>query len=113
MPKVVHTRLLFWARGMAVFPWLILIHPSRRGDEALLAHERKHCEQMQRIGWPRFWWQYAIDPGFRLEMELEAYRVTLQHRPHALEDIARTLASEYHLDLSVEEARDLLRKPAT
>ena len=108
-----HTRLLFWAHGFAPLPWLVVIHPSRRGDEALLAHEKIHCAQIKRHGVLRFWWFYLIDEHFRCRMEVEAYRVQLRLRPDRLQAFAESLASNYQLDLTPDEARELLLQPAT
>lgn len=114
---IVHTRLLFWADGMAVAPWLILIHPTRRGDEPLLVHERTHCQQMREHGWWAFVLQYAFSRAFRLRMELEAYRAQIEHitaadstrRQAAVNGFARALSEKYMLRLTYEQARALLQ----
>jgi hypothetical protein len=107
--KVICTRLLFWADGMVLLPWLVLIHPRGRGDPGLLAHEAVHCRQMREVGVLRFWWHYLTCPAFRLWSEVEAYRVSLRHRPSALRQFARNLAHGYWLALREEEAERLLR----
>ena len=107
--RILSTRLLFWADGMAVTPWLVLIHPSGRRDSGLLAHEAVHCRQMREVGMLRFWWHYFTCPAFRLWAEVEAYRVSLQHRPNAMRQFARALAHGYLLGIGEEQAERLLR----
>ena len=112
--RVVHTKLLFWANGMALTSRLILIHPSRRGDEALLAHERVHCEQIAAepfVVW--FWLKYLFNDAFRLRTEVQAYKVQIAAMPEAaresaLENAARLLANNYRLAITLDEARELL-----
>ena len=112
--RVIHTPLLFWASGMALTSRLILIHPSRRGDEALLAHERVHCAQIAAepfVIW--FWAKYLLSPAFRLRVEVEAYRVQIAAKPEAarevaIETAARLLANNYRLAITLDEARELL-----
>lgn len=44
----------------------------------LIAHEEVHVEQQKRAGGPDEWWKLWItDINFRLEQELQAYRVQL------------------------------------
>jgi hypothetical protein len=108
--RIIHTRLLFWANGMALSASVILIHPSRRDDTALLAHERAHCEQIAEHGVIGFWLRYLnpFSSGFRQRMEVAAYREQLQHRPERLEAYALALSKQYLLSLTVDEARALL-----
>ena len=102
------TRLLFWADGMAVTPWLVLTHPRARKDAGLLAHEAVHCRQMREVGMLRFWWLYFSCRPFRLWAEVEAYRVSLAHRPNGLRSFARSLAHGYLLGIREDEAERLL-----
>lgn len=104
---VVHTRLLVWAQGMTLAPWLILIHPRCRGDTGLLAHEEVHARQMRRDGLLRFWWRYATSRAHRLAYEVEAYRVSLAHGS-TLASVARTLATGYWLGIDEAQARAAL-----
>lgn len=108
MPRVIHTRLLFWAYGMALTPTLVLIAQHRRGDAVLLAHEEKHCEQLQLDGTARFWWRYLTSRAHRQRYEVEAYRVSVAHRPDHIDRYAHALASKYRLKLTHAQARALL-----
>jgi hypothetical protein len=107
-PFLLHTRLLLWADGMTVAPWLVLIHPRARGDEGLIAHERVHCDQMRRTGTVRFWLLYLLSRRFRLACEVEAYRASLRHRQGGLRCFARALARGYFLGITPDEAEQLL-----
>jgi hypothetical protein len=106
--RIWNTSLLFWADGMAVTPWLVIIHPRARKDPGLLAHEAVHCRQMREVGMLRFWWKYFTCPAFRLWAEVEAYRVSLAHRPNGLRPFARALAHGYLLGIGEDEAERLI-----
>ena len=106
--RVLCTPLLFWADGMTVTPRLVVVHPRVRGDAGLLAHEAVHCRQMREVGMLRFWWWYFTNPAFRTWAEVEAYRVSLCHQPHALRHFARTLVKGYLLPLDEQQAAALL-----
>lgn len=111
-PRIITTRLLLWADGMALTPGLIVLRPARAADHALIAHEKRHCEQMREVGMLRFWWNYLTSPAFRLHMEVEAYRVQLAMRPSSIDHYAQALATRYFLDINIQQARDLLLEPA-
>lgn len=50
----------------------------------LYVHEQVHTEQQTN---PEEWWaRYYIDPQFRLEQELEAYRAQWKYLDHAFKD---------------------------
>jgi hypothetical protein len=107
---ILFTRLLFWADGFTPFPWLIVLHPRMRhasGLASLLAHERKHQEQMRRDGWLRFVWRYLFVQKWRLSYEVEAYRVSIVGgMPIAL--AANLIASNYRLSYSAHYIESLL-----
>ena len=109
-PRIVYTRLLFWADGFTPLPTLVLIHPSRKGDAALIAHEETHARQMRELGWRRWWLKYLTRSG-RLALELEAYRVQLALAPNSLESLAGHLARDYRLNITLAQARELLQRP--
>ncbi|MBC5766564.1 hypothetical protein [Ramlibacter albus] len=107
-PFLLHTRLLFWADGMTIAPWLVLVHPRARGDRGLIAHESVHCEQMRRTGTVKFWLLYLLSRRFRLACEVEAYRESLRHHEGGLRYFARHLAEGYFLGITADEAERLL-----
>lgn len=107
---VIYTRLLWFAAGFAPTQSLILIHPKYRHDLPLLAHERAHQAQQKRTGTLVFWYRYLTDKGFRLSVEAEAYKVqiSLGARPAAC---AKNIATKYRLDITPDEALQLLSTP--
>lgn len=105
--KIIATRLLFWAQAMTVTPSLLLIRPERANDKALLAHEAEHARQMRAEGVLRFWFMYVFSREFRLDAELEAYRVQIA-AGGSQELCAQALATKYFLGITVAQARELL-----
>lgn len=86
----------------------------------LVAHEKTHFVQQAAIGGPEAWWRRYIDePQFRLEQEIEAYRVQYAYasavglaRPQRralLAHICKSLASGmYGRLVTKEQARALV-----
>lgn len=82
----------------------------------LVAHEEVHLRQQAEIGGPEVWWErYLADRDFRLEQELEAYRVQIAFhgdraaRRACFRRVARDLARPMYGSLvSAEQARRLL-----
>lgn len=111
---IVFTRLLFWADGFTPFPWLILIHPRNRSHwslDGLIAHERKHQEQMDRDGWFRFVFRYLLSKRWRLAYEVEAYKVSIEHNM-SVGHAANLIATGYRLPHGVDEIKKLLNEEA-
>jgi hypothetical protein len=105
----------FGADAIALTAQLILLHPSRAGDQALIAHEREHCAQIEREGCLLFWLMYLTSREQRLDYEVDAYRVQIAaypqaERPARLEAAAGRLARSYWLRITIDEARELLQK---
>lgn len=48
-------------------------------SEDILAHEAVHVKQQEIIGIEKWWEIYLEDQAFRLQQELEAYRVQYKH----------------------------------
>ncbi|MGE4243516.1 hypothetical protein [Ramlibacter sp.] len=108
--RVIYTRAIFWADGFTVSPQLVLIHPRRQGDAALIEHERVHCDQMRRFGAATFWWRYATNRAFRLLMEVEGYQKEIAGG-RSIESCARALSSRlYMLGLTESQIREQLAK---
>ena len=60
--------------------FLVLIRPSYREDAGLLAHEKTHVRQF----WRTFginMLRYYFSADYRLQAELEAYRMQLTYAP--------------------------------
>lgn len=97
----------FGAQAMTLTPRLILLHPARANDAALIAHEQKHAEQMRAAGTLTWWARYLLSRDFRRQQEVEAYRVQIE-RGASLEGCARNLATLYSLGIDLPTARELL-----
>lgn len=111
--RITITRLprLFGADAMALTADWILLHPSRKDDTALIAHESIHTVQIEDAGGPLAFWLRYLNPfsrKYRLACEVEAYRHQLLHRPDLLDAFAKRLANSYWLRITADEARQLL-----
>lgn len=62
--------------GGVTLPWAIYLLPERIDDLALIRHERKHAEQIERMGAVRFYATYlyqVLRHGYRnAPLEIEA-----------------------------------------
>jgi hypothetical protein len=107
---ILYTNWLIPPRFQAItYGPLIVIRPSRKGDEGLLAHERVHVEQFKRN--PFFGLAYLFSKKKRLQYEVEAYRVQLKYHPDRLGAFANALATKYRLGITQGEAELLLSAP--
>jgi hypothetical protein len=103
MPKVIYTKWLFWADGFTWSPKLVFIRPECRDDVALLMHELKHVEQMEREGTWRMRWWYVTNRKARLEYEIEAYRESVRYDPRP-EWYVQRLMDTYGFEITRREA---------
>jgi hypothetical protein len=105
----------------ACFTWGETIYVSKpppgythNFDEFLLAHEQQHTTQQNIIGSAKLWWKnWCENPDFRLQQELEAYRVqyaamcarlSRQQRRQRLRRLAKDLSALYGHIIGYEEA---------
>lgn len=91
---------------------VVFIRPSHRNDEGLLHHELTHVKQIYRT-FPLFPLRYNLSKKYRLNAELEAYKVQLSYekdKEQALRKIADVLATGYGLGITREEAYKLLKQ---
>lgn len=102
------TRLLFWTDALTVNTNLILIRPEFIKNKPLIAHEMVHQRQMLHLGVWTFWFRYLTSKDFRLNVELEAYRV--QVKEGASLDRAAQNLTKYWLSITNTEAKNLLEK---
>ena len=103
----------FGAHAIALTERLVLVVPGHENDAALIEHEKVHCRQIREAGGAlAFWWRYLTDKEFRLDSELDAYRVQLGWQPHRLWEFARLLATRYRLGITAEHARLMLLEGA-
>ena len=102
-PRVIPTRLLFWADGFTWGPTLIWVRPNYADDRGLIAHETAHARAMARDGTWRFRWRYLTSRKWRLIYEVEGYRESLKYDPKP-SYYAGLLASNYWLGITRETA---------
>jgi hypothetical protein len=121
-PNIAELRKRFNPPATTCYAWGDRIYNPAGGELAdyLVEHERAHFAQQARVGGPDAWWRrYIDDPAFRLEQELEAYRVewrfvvaTVESRARRRELLAffaKSLASRMYGGLvSKEQARRLI-----
>lgn len=53
----------------------VLILPKYSDNEAILAHEQKHLDQIKEMGWFKWYWKYAFNIEFRKQQEAEGYAI--------------------------------------
>jgi len=69
LPSVYRGRTT-WAITIAPF---VFILPKYAENAATIAHEMVHIEQVRRMGWINFYWNYVTNTGFRRSVEAEGY----------------------------------------
>lgn len=89
--------------------WFIKIRPSYKDDAGLLEHEKIHVKQYWRtLGFHALF--YALSKAYRLRSEVEAYKKQLELSPSNGAKFAQFIATKYRLNVTQEEAYDLLTK---
>lgn len=101
--------LMFGWGGAAWGQTCIVVDRSDWSKAALIAHERCHQAQMARDGTLRFYWRYFTSKQARQQYEIEAYRVWVQVEPNDLWRCVRALTGSYGLDITDQEAMELLK----
>lgn len=86
--------------------FVILIRPKFKGVKSIVEHEKVHTRQVLK------WWilqpiLYNLSKKWRLKFELEAYKVSVKHGK-SVDSAAWALANAYGLDITKEEAKELL-----
>ncbi len=84
----------------------------------LHAHEEVHVRQQRAMGKDEWWNRYFVDTKFRLEQELEAYKVQAAYirqwvgnrrkRDMKLDQICRDMAEMYNGMITYQEARAII-----
>lgn len=107
-----------WKKGI-VFTYGNTIYSKDIPDGSTIVHESVHIKQQSIIGPEKWWNNYFWDEKFRLQQELEAYQEqysylkrTITDREnlfHHLNRIASDLSKMYGFDMSVGEARALIK----
>ena len=93
--------------GFTLSQHVIFIKTKYKNDYGLLAHERRHQVQMRRVGTLWFAWRYLTHQPFRLQAEIEAYRVQIGCGAD-VDKMAALLAMGYRIGLSQSAAREML-----
>ena len=92
--------------------WFIRIRPIYKNDKGLLEHEKTHVKQF----WHTFGFHgilYLLPKSYKLDAEIEAYKVQLEYVSLEMKDITRIkfanrIATMYNLNISEKEAHQLL-----
>ncbi len=86
--------------------FITLIRPSKKGNKALVEHERVHMHQILKwwVLWP---FMYHCTKKWRLKFEVEAYKASIEHG-RSVDSAAKALCKYYGLDITKEEAKKLL-----
>jgi hypothetical protein len=111
--KIVYVRLLPMS-GMSLWPF-ILIREARRGDDALIAHERVHFDRQGFYGrwWPLRWGlRYIMSRDFRFHEEVLGYRAQIAAGGIGPDKAARALSGAwpYFTFKTIDECFDALVK---
>ena len=101
--------MMFGWGGAAWGQHCIVIDRNSWHKGPLIAHERCHQDQMARDGTLRFYWRYFTSKQARQEYEVEAYRVWVQVEPTDMWRCVRALTGSYGLDITDQDAMELLK----
>lgn len=61
-------------RAITLSPFVVILRECAE-DEAILAHEQKHLDQIAEYGCFKWYWRYIFDIDFRRRQEAEGYAV--------------------------------------
>ena len=92
--------------GYTIGP-IALIRPAYRNDIGLIAHEQCHIDQFWRNPFKVILATWIKD--WKLELDVEAYKVQLEHSPGNELRFATFIAEKYDLDITQAEALELLK----
>ena len=97
----------FPVAGFTPLPWLMFIRESSSESLPLHKHEETHQQQMRDDGILLFWFRYLFLKQWRLQYEVEAYKVQIAAGA-PLEGCADYLSRMYYLSITIDQARKLL-----
>jgi hypothetical protein len=60
--------------AITISPFVFIL-PKYAENEAILAHEQVHLDQIKRTGWFKWYWKYIFDRNFRNSQESAGYVV--------------------------------------
>jgi hypothetical protein len=88
---------------------IIFIRPEYKDDVGLYEHELVHVKQAWRCIFPPVHGLlYLLSESYRLNCEVEAYKVQARYNPEHRELYATFISRDYGLDISQEDALRLL-----
>ncbi len=102
--KFIPDNCLGIAKCMCVF-----ILPDCRNDKGVLVHELTHVWQFYRLPIIGSWLS-LLSTKYRLKCEVEAYKKQLEYEPENIDAYAKLLYTKYDFNISVEEAKNLLKE---
>jgi len=89
--------------------FFIFIHPSYKDDVGMLHHELTHVKQFYRNPLLHGF-LYLFNKSYRLKSEVEAYKEQLKYcNPINLNHFAYLISNNYNLNITIEEAENLLK----
>lgn len=108
-----------WERGL-IITYGDTVYCKHPLDQQKIVHEQVHIDQQSEMGVEMWWRNYFIDPNFRLDQELEAYKYEVEwiranvkdrnQKDRLISEICRVLASPIYGKLvTYTEARNLLK----
>tara|TARA_R110002126_G_scaffold141146_7_gene286064 strand:+ start:2065 stop:2385 length:321 start_codon:yes stop_codon:yes gene_type:complete len=105
---VLYPKYLFGIAGFTPLPNLMFIRYDCRNSEPLHIHEGVHQQQMRDDWTVVFWFRYLSSKKWRQHYEVEAYKAQVAAGENR-DACALYLSGLYYLDLSFEQAVELLK----
>jgi len=91
--------------------FMVWIREPYRGDKGLLEHEKMHVRQSYLGLFIIHQLAYTFSKWYRLQCEVQAYKEQLKHYDDDRSEMfAGFIANHYNLDVTQEEALELLTK---
>ena len=87
-PRLVEVFGIDWNKGI-IITYGDTVYCSVELENHLIAHEEVHVRQQTEYGVEAWWERYLIDPEFRLDQELEAYRAQAKYLREHTEEMSR------------------------
>lgn len=90
--------------------WFVKILPKYKEDKGILAHELVHVRQFWTKGLLVHMLRYTYSKNYRLQCEIEAYKVQLTYNPENFDFFALRITQMYGLTITEGEVKLLLTK---
>jgi hypothetical protein len=115
-PHIIIPLSTFIPKRFAAVVWgfIIFVRPAHKNNLPLIEHEKVHVRQFWRTFCTHGIW-YHFSKEYRLRSEVEGYAVQIKAREllgksPRFEDYAGFISTHYNLDVTAEEALELLVK---